>query len=97
MLWHIVRFRFPPTVDDATRRALERDLARLGEVIDEVQWLAVARDVEDTDVTGLLTLFADEDALGSYRVHPEHTPIVERARRLCDEITRLDVEAGTPP
>lgn len=96
MLWHIVRFRFSPTVDDGSRQALEDDLARLGDVIDEVVWLAVARDVEDPDVTGLLTLFADAQALAVYRDHPEHTPVVERARALCDDIVRLDVEAGTP-
>lgn len=97
MLWHIVRFHFPATVDDAARHALERDLALLDEVIDEVVWLAVARDLDDPAVTGLLTLFNDEHALASYRVHPEHVPVVERARALCDEIVRLDVEAGTPP
>lgn len=96
MLWHIVRFRFPPTVDEAARRALERDLAHLENAIDEVVWLAVSRDVEEPAVTGLLTLFPDEQALAAYRVHPEHTPVVERARALCDEIVRLDVEAGTP-
>lgn len=96
MLWHIVRFRFPPTVDDATRRALEEDLERLDDVIDEVVWLAVARDIDEPGVTGLLTVFADERALAVYRGHPAHTPIVERARALCDEIVRLDVEAGTP-
>lgn len=96
MLWHIVRFRFPPTVDDAARQALERDLLRLDDVIDEVVWLAVARDVDEPDVTGLLTLFADEHALAAYRDHPEHIPVVARARALCDEIVRLDVEAGTP-
>lgn len=97
MLWHIVRFHFPETVDDADRRALERDMAGLADVIDEVVWLAVARSVDEPHVTGLLTVFADEDGLAVYRDHPRHTPVVARARELCDEIVRLDVEAGTPP
>lgn len=96
MLWHIVRFTFRAGVAEDERRALEHDMASLDEAIDEVVWLAVARSVDEPAVTGLLSLFEDEDGLASYRVHPRHVPVVERARALCDDIARLDVAAGTP-
>lgn len=96
MLWHIVRFEFRADVDDDERRALERDLESLGEAIDEVAWLAVSRSVDEPAVTGLLTCFADSAALAVYRDHPRHVPVVERARALCTDLVRLDVEAGTP-
>lgn len=97
MLWHIVRFQFRPDVDDEERRALERQIEALADAIDEVVWLAVAREVDDPAVTGLLSLFADSDALAVYRDHPLHVPVAERARALCDDVTRLDVTASTPP
>lgn len=96
MLWHIVRFQFRPDVDDDERVALERDLQALGDTIDEVVWLAVSRSVDEPAVTGLLTVFADSDALAAYRDHPLHVPVVERARGLCSDLVRLDMTAGTP-
>lgn len=96
MLWHIVRFQFRSDVVDGDRRALERDIEALADLIDEVVWLAVARDVVEAQVTGLLSVFQDEAALDAYRVHPEHVPVAERARALCAGITRLDMPAGTP-
>lgn len=96
MLWHIVRFRFPADVDDGERQALERDLEGLAEVVDEVAWLAVGRDVDEPQVTGLLTLFDDHDALATYRDHPAHRPVVARARAMCEDIARLDMVADTP-
>lgn len=89
MIWHVVRLDCTE-VDEDTRRDLEASLAGLAQ-LDEVAWLRVARDVEDPEVTGLLTVFADADALARYRVHPEHVPIVERIRSLSIPTVRLDV------
>jgi len=96
MIWHIVRFHFPADVDDAERRTLERDIEALAEAIDEVVWLAVARDLDDAAATGLLSLFHDAAGLAAYRDHPRHVPVARQARELCQEVTRLDVEAGSP-
>lgn len=96
MLWHIVRFTFPAGVAEADRRALEADLAGLDERIAEVRYLAVGRDIDDPAVTGLVTAVDDEAALAAYREHPEHRPVVARARELCERIDRLDVVAAAP-
>jgi len=96
VLWHIVRFRFPADVDPAARADLEARLAGL-DAIDEVRFVRVGRDLDDPQVTGLLTGFADEAALAVYRDHPEHVPVVARARELCEDIVRLDVVTDDPP
>ncbi len=90
MIWHIVRFDFTG-VDPAERRAIEDDLRGLA-AIDEVGWLRVAREIGDAEVTGLITVFADEAALDTYRVHPLHTPVVARIRAAGASVIRLDIE-----
>ena len=95
MIWHVVRFDFAE-VEEATREDLERSLAALA-TIDEVAWLRVARDVEEPTVTGLLTVFADVEALTRYRVHPEHLPLVERIKALAIPTVRLDIATDDEP
>jgi len=95
VLWHIVRFRFPDDGDPTARTALEEQLAGL-HTIPEVRLLRVARDIDDPQVTGLLTGFDDEAGLAVYRDHPDHVPVVARARELCESITRLDIATDDP-
>lgn len=95
MIWHVVRFDCTD-LDESTRRELESALAGLA-ALDEVAWLRVARDVEEPTVTGLLTVFADVDALTRYRVHPEHLPVVERIRSLGLPTVRLDIATDDEP
>lgn len=89
MIWHIVRFDMTH-LDETVRREVEAALGGL-DALDEVRWLRVARDIEDPGVTGLITVFDDVDALASYRVHPDHLPVVERIRELGIGATRLDL------
>lgn len=96
MLWHIVRFTFAEDTDSTDREQLEEALRGLADAIGEVRLLRVARDVDDERVTGLITGFDDADALAAYREHPDHVPVVARARELCADITRLDVVTHDP-
>lgn len=96
MLWHIVRFTFPAGLPESDRHALEADLAGLKERIAEVRYLAVGRDLDDPAITGLVTAVDDEAALAAYRDHPDHRPVVARARELCERIDRLDLVADAP-
>ncbi|MFP4310843.1 MAG: Dabb family protein [Nitriliruptoraceae bacterium] len=89
MIWHVVRLDCSGIAEEE-RRDLEASLAALAR-LEDVAWLRVARDVEDPNVTGLLTVFTDADALTRYRVHPEHVPVVERIRALGIPTVRLDV------
>ncbi len=95
MIWHVVRFDCTG-VEASTRQELEASLAALAE-LDEVAWLRVARDVEEPTITGLLTVFADVDALTRYRVHPEHLPVVERIKALGIPTVRLDIATDDEP
>ena len=95
MIWHVVRFDCTD-LDESTRQELESSLAALAS-LDEVSWLRIARDVEDPTATGLLTVFADVDALTRYRVHPEHVPVVERIKALGIPTVRLDIATDDEP
>ena len=95
MIWHVVRFDCTE-VDEETRQELEASLAALAD-LDDVAWLRVARDVEEPAVTGLLTVFADVEALTRYRVHPEHLPVVERIKSLGIPTVRLDIATDDEP
>ena len=95
MIWHIVRFDMSG-VDEATRASLEDELAGLT-ALEDVTWLRVARDVEDPTMTGLMTAFADHDALERYRVHPDHLPVVQRSRELGIPAVRLDIATDDDP
>ena len=95
VIWHVVRFDCTD-LDESTRQDLEASLAALAS-LDEVAWLRVARDVEEPTVTGLLTVFADVEALARYRVHPQHLPVVERIRTLGVPTVRLDIATDDEP
>jgi hypothetical protein len=95
VIWHVVRFDCTE-VDEETRQELEASLAALAD-LDDVAWLRVARDVEEPTVTGLLTGFADVEALTRYRVHPEHVPVVERIKALGIPTVRLDIATDDEP
>jgi hypothetical protein len=97
VLWHIVRFRFSPEVKEDDRRELAEALAALPDRIAELRFARVAPSIDEPDVLGLLTGFDDLAGLEVYRDHPAHVPVVTRARELCAEIVRLDVETDDPP
>lgn len=89
MIWHIVRFDFGG-IDEVTRAELETQLAGLDHIA-EVGFLRLARDLQDEDITGLITGFASADDLAAYRVHPDHVPVVEAIRGTAAEVVRLDI------
>lgn len=95
MIWHIVRFDMG-AIDEVTRTSLEDDLAGLT-ALDDVAWLRIARDVDDPAMTGLMTAFADYEAIERYRVHPEHLPVVQRVRELGIPSVRLDIATDDDP
>jgi hypothetical protein len=95
MIWHIVRLDMGE-LDEATRVSIEDELAALG-ALDDVAWLRLARDIEDPSVTGLITVFADHDALERYRVHPDHVPVVQRMRGLAIPAVRIDIATDDDP
>ncbi len=92
MIWHIVRFDMRG-LDEDTRASLDADLAALDR-LDCVAQLHVGPDLTEPHVTGLVSAFVDEEALETYRVHPDHVPVVERVRSLDIPVVRLDIADG---
>lgn len=90
MIWHIVRFDFTG-VDAAVREDLEDRLEALGG-LDEVAWLRLSRDLDDGQVTGLITGFATYEDLEAYRNHPDHVPVVAAIRESGVATARIDLE-----
>lgn len=89
MIWHLVRLDFSG-VDDATRGDLERQLAELAR-LDVVGFLRIGRDLDQPDVTGLVTGFASEADLDAYRVHPDHVPVVDAIHAAGVATSRFDI------
>lgn len=95
MIWHIVRFDCR-ALEPAVRDDLAARLAAL-EALDCVTWLRVGPDIDDPAVIGLLSAFEDLEALETYRVHPDHLPVVARVKELGIPVERLDVDADHGP
>jgi hypothetical protein len=95
VIWHIVRFDMS-SLDEDTRASLDADLAALDR-LDCVDQLHVGPDLAEPHITGLVSAFADEEALDAYRVHPDHLPVVERVRSLNIPAVRLDIAADEAP
>jgi hypothetical protein len=95
VIWHIARFDMS-SLDDETREELEEQLAGLA-VIDEVAFLRMARDLNEPNVTGFLTAFADLDAFARYEEHPVHVPVVTRVKELGLPVVHLDFPADDDP
>lgn len=96
MLWHVVKFRLRPEVDEAQRTEFEDLLNGLAGAIESLRFVRVAASIDEPDVVGLLTGFDDAAGLEAYKIHPAHVPVIRMAQALSAEIVRLDVETADP-
>jgi hypothetical protein len=95
MIVHLVCFKYKPDVDQQSR-ANHRDRLRALADIDGILDLKVGEDFarsERSYDTGLLVIFKDRAALGSYRDHPRHVPVAQSGVGLCASIVAADFEA----
>lgn len=97
MLWHVVKFRLKPDVDARRRAAFEDMLRGLAGAVESLRFVRVAPSIDEPDVVGLLTGFDDAEGLEAYKIHPAHLPVIEEAKAVSAEITRLDVETADAP
>lgn len=96
MLWHVVKFRMRPEVTAAERAEFTALLEGLAGAIPSLRFVRVAPSIDEADVVGLLTGFDDAQGLEAYKVHDAHLPVIEMAKALSAEITRLDMESADP-
>lgn len=93
MLTHAVLFKFKPetTVEQAAQ--LEAGLKGLPAVISDIREFRVGRDVVRSERSydlGLVSAFADLDALQRYQVHPAHQEVVALVKALCAGVVAVD-------
>jgi len=93
MLNHVVLMKFRPGVPEEEIRDLERLLDDLPNRIPEIRVYEFGRDVLRTERSwdfALVGLFANAATLARYQAHPEHRPVVEKIRSLCEHVATVD-------
>jgi len=98
MLTHIVCWKYRGDVDETARENHRQRLRELKDIIDEVDSIAVGRDVLDLDRsfhTGLVATFADRPALDRYTVHTAHKEVVSIGREIAESVVSVDfIDSG---
>lgn len=95
MIRHLVLFRFKPeaTAEEQSEfiAMLEALPGKIAEIIDFEVGRDVVRSARAFDVA-LTATYADLAALERYAVHPDHLPVVARAKELCAQVASVDYE-----
>jgi hypothetical protein len=92
---HLVFFKFKPETPEAERAELLALIQALPGKISEVLSLEAGFDVVRSPRSFDLALdstFANLAALGVYANHPDHQPVIELAKAICDQIAAVDFE-----
>ena len=95
MIRHIVFFKFKAETPATEREDLLSILRALPGKIAEIQSLEAGADVIHSPRSfdlALVSTFADLAALGVYAKHPDHLPVVEKAKVICEQIAAVDYE-----
>lgn len=95
MIRHIVFFRFKSDTSASDRADFVSRLRALSGRVPGIEQLEVGEDFLHTprsyDVA-LVVTFRDRAAIDAYQVHPNHVPVPQRAREICDSIASVDYE-----
>jgi hypothetical protein len=95
MIRHLVMFRFKPETTQQQQSEFISMLEALPGKIEEILDFEVGRDVIRSarafDVA-LVATYADLAALERYTVHPDHLPVVARAKEVCAQVGSVDYE-----
>ena len=93
MIKHVVFFKFKQDISPAEREAGISGLRALPDKIDFIRSFEVGEDVlklpRSWDVV-LVATYDDLDALQAYAVHPDHVPVAELLKVLCDSVGSVD-------
>jgi len=95
LIRHVVFFKFKPEVTEADRDDLVARLKALPERVPGILKPEVGADFMKTPRSyhaALVFGFEDRTALGRYQTHPNHVPVVERAKQICESIVAVDYE-----
>ena len=95
MLNHVVMLKFKPDVKESEIEDLENALDELPNSIVEIQMYEFGRDVIRSDRSydfALVSLFANTDALSRYASHPDHMAVLEKIKKICQNVITVDYE-----
>ncbi|MEI7637151.1 MAG: Dabb family protein [Syntrophus sp. (in: bacteria)] len=95
MLRHIVFMKFKKGVDELQIEDLKSSLGSLPGKIDEIKGFEFGPDILKSERSydfALVSTFTDLDSLKNYQVHPEHIPVIQKVRGLCEAILVVDFE-----
>lgn len=93
MLKHVVMFKFKPEIPEESRSDFLAELRALPGKVHDLRAMEVGENVVPSprayDAV-LIAEFDDREALGRYAVHPEHQPVIQAAREICQNIAAVD-------
>jgi hypothetical protein len=96
MITHIVLFKYRSDVSEEAKRDHLAKLQTLPKLIKELQSFSAGFDVVRSPRSydlALVSTFQDLKALDTYAKHPEHVPVSELGRGLCESIVAVDFES----
>jgi hypothetical protein len=95
MLRHIVFMKFKTGVDALQIENMQQSLGALPGKIDEIKGFEFGPDILKSERSydfALVASFTDLDSLKRYQVHPDHIPVLQKVRSLCESILVVDFE-----
>lgn len=96
MIQHIVLFRLKEDIQEEIIAEHMADFESLVDEIPEIDEIEVKRDIVARPVSchfGLVSQFADMDALRRYQQHPEHVAALDRLKPDLESMLVLDYES----
>lgn len=93
MLTHIVCWKYKTETTEAQRAEHIAKLKNLPNVIPNILSFSVGSDVLHLDRsfdTGLVSTYADRDALDAYTVHPEHQIVANLGKKIAEKVVSVD-------
>jgi hypothetical protein len=95
MINHVVLMKFKPDVNDDAIDDLEKSLDDLPNKIVEIQAYEFGRDRVHSEKSydfALVSLFANLEAVKRYQEHPAHLKVLQKIKKLSENILVVDFE-----
>jgi hypothetical protein len=95
MLKHIVLMKFKTGIDKLQIEDLKENLGALPGKINEIKEFQFGPDILKSERSydfALVASFTGLESLKSYQGHPDHLPVIQKVRGLCETILVVDFE-----
>ena len=93
MLNHVVVMKFKAGVTEEAIRDLEKSLDQLPNKIMEIKMYEFGRDILRSPRShdfAIVSLFVNPMALQRYQNHPDHLPVIEKVKAMCENVATVD-------